>query len=63
MIFFIDEELAKRDLRKAYDALSAARHLKGRGINIPDHVLGNIEGVIETLENRLIELVEKNDDD
>ena len=31
--------------------------------NRKEEFLGNIEGVIETLENRLIELVEKNEDD
>ena len=62
MIFFIDEELIKRDLRKAEKALRAARQLRAKGVSVPEFVFSKVENVIEELETRLFELVEKNDE-
>ncbi len=63
MIFFFDEEVARRDLRKAYEALSAARTLQVKGIQVPPHIFDKIEGVIEKLEKRLIHLAHGDEDD
>ena len=63
MIFFFDEEVTRRDLRRAYEALSAARTLQVKGVQLPSHLFDKIEGVIEKLEQRLVNLAYDNQEE
>jgi hypothetical protein len=63
MIFFFDEEVMRRDLRKAYEALTAARTLQIKGVQVPSDIFDKIEGVIEKLEKRLVNLAYDGEDD
>ena len=63
MIFFFDEEVARSDLRKAYEALSAARTLQIKGVQVPSDIFDKIEGAITKLEKRLIHLAHDGEDD
>ena len=52
-LIYFDEIRIRKDLTKAYAALSYARTIKSSGGSIPDTTLTTIEKTIELLEKKL----------
>jgi hypothetical protein len=61
ILIHIDEINLRKDLSKAYDALSYARTIQSKGGKIPNDTLVSIEKTIKLLENRLYSLISKDE--
>ena len=52
-IIYLQEKKIKEDLRTAEEALQVARSMILRGIDVPTHLIGDLENIISVLEKKL----------
>ena len=52
-IIYLQEKKIKKDLRTAEEALQEARSMFLRGIDVPTHLIGDLENIISVLEKKL----------
>ena len=52
-IIYLQEKKIKKDLRTAEEALQEARSMILRGIDVPTHLIGDLENIISVLEKKL----------
>jgi hypothetical protein len=52
-IVYLQEEKIKKDLKTAGEALQEARSMISRGVDVPKHLINDLENIISTLEEKL----------
>jgi len=56
-IIYFDEIKIKKELKRAHNAMKAARGLRATGIEVPNDIFGRLQQIINNLEKQLDDLV------
>ena len=61
-LILLDEYRLKKYINETEDALKKARYMVSIGTEVPSHIIPRLESLIEGLENKLLKLIEGEDD-
>jgi hypothetical protein len=60
-IIYLDEVRLKESIDKSERAINKARKLSSQGIALPEGLMGRLENIRDSLEKKLIDLIENID--